>query len=105
MAAITSGISSVSIGEGKDKKTIYTATKTTPTKDKDGNKTYKVEIVQYDNEKGDGGRVIGEKKNGKINLITDGDIRRNSNNLYKLPTKIFKINLLTNKGSIALFIN
>ncbi|RUA15138.1 MAG: KpsF/GutQ family sugar-phosphate isomerase, partial [Alphaproteobacteria bacterium] len=22
-------------------------------------------------------------KNGKINLITDGDIRRNSNNLYK----------------------
>ena len=24
-----------------------------------------------------------KEKNGKINLITDGDIRRNSNNLYK----------------------
>ena len=67
MAAITSGISSVSIGEGKDKKTIYTATKTTPTKDKDGNKTYKVEIIQYDNANGEGERTIGEKTDGKIN--------------------------------------
>ena len=24
-----------------------------------------------------------KEKNGKVNLITDGDIRRNSNNLYK----------------------
>ena len=48
---VTSGISSVSIGGGKDKKTIYTALKTPPTTDKDGNKTYKVEIVQYDNQK------------------------------------------------------
>ena len=66
MAAITSGISSVSIGEGKDKKTIYTATKTTPTKDNDGNKTYKVEIIQYDNANGEGERTIGEKTDGKI---------------------------------------
>ena len=26
---------------------------------------------------------MSKKKNGKINIITDGDIRRNSNNLYK----------------------
>jgi len=29
------------------------------------------------------GIVCVKEKNGKINLITDGDIRRNSNNLYK----------------------
>ena len=29
------------------------------------------------------GVVCVKEKNGKINLITDGDIRRNSNNLYK----------------------
>ena len=29
------------------------------------------------------GIVCIKEKNGKINLITDGDIRRNSNNLYK----------------------
>ena len=67
MAAVTSGISSVSIGEGKDKKTIYTATKTTPTKDADGNKTYKVEIVQYNAASGGEETVIGEKTGGKIN--------------------------------------
>ena len=59
MAAVTSGISSISIGEGKDKKTIYTATKTTPTTDAKGNTTYVMEVVQYDNAKGEGGRVIG----------------------------------------------
>ena len=65
---VTSNISGpIQIGEGKDKKTIYTALKTTPTTDSEGNKTYKVEIVQYDNANGDGGRVIGEKTDGKIN--------------------------------------
>ena len=29
------------------------------------------------------GIVCIKEKNGKVNLITDGDIRRNSNNLYK----------------------
>jgi CBS domain-containing protein len=29
------------------------------------------------------GVVCVKEKNGKINLITDGDIRRNSNNLFK----------------------
>ena len=68
MSAVTSDISGpIEIGEGKDKKTIYTATKATPTTDKDGNKTYKVEIIQYDNQKGEGGEVIGEKIDGKIN--------------------------------------
>ena len=33
--------------------------------------------------KGALGIVCVKEKNGKINLITDGDIRRNSNNLYK----------------------
>ena len=68
MSAVTSDISGpIEIGEGKDKKTIYTGTKITPTTDKDGNKTYKVEIVKYDNQKGEGGTVIGEKTDGKIN--------------------------------------
>ena len=35
------------------------------------------------------GVVCVKEKNGKINLITDGDVRRNSNNLYK--KKIFQI--------------
>ena len=35
------------------------------------------------------GIVCLKEKNGKINLITDGDIRRNSNNLYK--KKILKV--------------
>ena len=35
------------------------------------------------------GIVCIKEKNGKINLITDGDVRRNSNNLFK--KKILKI--------------
>ena len=35
------------------------------------------------------GIVCVKEKNGKINLITDGDIRRNSNNLFK--KKIIKV--------------
>tara|TARA_Y100000590_G_scaffold420235_1_gene522742 strand:+ start:697 stop:1671 length:975 start_codon:yes stop_codon:yes gene_type:complete len=35
------------------------------------------------------GVVCIKEKNGKINLITDGDVRRNSNNLYK--KKIFQV--------------
>ena len=63
---VTSKSNGLTIGEGKDKKKIFTATKVTPTTDKDGNKTYKMEIVQYDNEKGEGGRVIGERNGDKI---------------------------------------
>ena len=39
------------------------------------------------------GIVCVKEKNGKINLITDGDIRRNSNNLYKK-----KISKVSNKN-------
>ena len=35
------------------------------------------------------GIVCIKEKNGKINLITDGDVRRGSNNLYK--KKIFEV--------------
>ena len=37
---VTSGIKQTEIGEGKDKKTIYTATKVTPTTDENGKTTY-----------------------------------------------------------------
>ncbi len=70
---VTSGINSIQVGEGKDKKTIYTATKTTPTTDAKGNKTYKVEIVQYDNAKGEGATVIGERDPNNPDLVLFND--------------------------------
>ena len=63
---VTSGIKQTSIGEGKDKKTIYTATKVTPTTDENGKKTYKMEVIQYDDANGGGGTVIGERDGDKI---------------------------------------
>jgi len=45
------------------------------------NKSIKTAIVEMNKKKL--GIVCVKQKNGKINLITDGDIRRNSNNLYK----------------------
>ena len=106
MSAVTSERNKIEIGEGKDKKSIYTALKTTPTTDKDGNKTYKVEIVQYDNEKGDGGRVIGEKKNGKINyndkagddLKKDANAQKSINNASKNQAKSIEKDLVTNNA-------
>ena len=103
---VTSGINAISVGEGKDKKTIYTALKTTPTTDKDGNKTYKVEIVQYDDAKGGGSRVIGEKKNGKINYNNEADktITNNANaqksidNASKTQAKSIEHDLVTNNA-------
>ena len=106
MAAITSGISSVSIGEGKDKKTIYTATKTTPTTDKDGNKTYKVEIIQYDNANGEGERTIGEKTDGKIkynnnandDITGNAEAQKSINNASKNQAKSIEHDLVTNNA-------
>ena len=105
---VTSGINPIEIGEGKDKKTIYTATKTTPTTDKDGNKTYKVEIIQYDNAKGEGGRTIGEKKNGKINyndkasddITGNANAQKSINNVSKTQAKTLEKNtdLVTNSA-------
>ena len=51
------------------------------------NKTMKAAINEMSKKKL--GVVCVKEKNGKINLITDGDVRRNSNNLYK--KKILKV--------------
>ena len=103
---VTSGINPIEIGEGKDKKTIYTATKTTPTTDKDGNKTYKVEVVQYDNQKGEGGRVIGEKTDGKINYNNKAsddikgspEAQKSINTVSKTQAKSIEHDLVTNNA-------
>jgi len=63
---VTSEIKQIEIGEGKDKKNIYTATKITPTQDEKGNKTYKMEVVQYDDANGGGETVIGTRDGDKI---------------------------------------
>ena len=73
MSAVTSKLNQISIGEGKNKKTIFTGTTITPTTNADGNKTYKVEIVQYDNAKGEGGRVIGERLPNTPNIVKWND--------------------------------
>tara|TARA_B100001175_G_C19482222_1_gene627768 strand:- start:574 stop:1905 length:1332 start_codon:yes stop_codon:yes gene_type:complete len=66
MSAVTSKLNQISIGKGKDKKEIYTATKVTPTTDLKGNKTYVMEVVQYDNANGEGGEVIGIRNGNEI---------------------------------------
>ena len=106
--SVTSDFATIPIGEGKDKKTIYTGTKITPTTDKDGNKTYKVEIIQYDNAKGEGGRTIGEKKNGKINyndkasddITGNANAQKSINNVSKTQAKTLEKNtdLVTNSA-------
>lgn len=57
MTVVTSKISPVVIGQGRNKETIYTATRTT--KMADG--TYHVDMLQYSNAQGQGGRVIAER--------------------------------------------
>ena len=95
MSAVTSKISPVNVGKGKNRKKIYTGTKITPTTDLQGNKTYKVEIVQYDNENGDGGRVIGERspsqpsvvnwnENASADITGDANSQRNITNASKV---------------------
>ena len=81
MSAVTSDISGVPIGEGKDKKEIYTATKVTPTTDENGKTIYKMEVIQYDDANGGGGRTIGEKDGSKINWNDNAnkDITGNAN--------------------------
>ena len=58
MTVVTSKISPVTLGQGRDKETIYTATRTT----KLGDGTYSVEMLQYSDAKGAGGRVIAERE-------------------------------------------
>ena len=88
MSAVTTGIKPVKIGQGRNKSTVYTGTKVTPTTDSSGNKTYKVEIIQYDNANGDGGRVIGERDSTNSNKINwndnaSGKIKQNQNKISK----------------------
>ena len=83
---VTSGIKGIPIGEGKDKKEIYTATKVTPTTDAKGNKTYVMEVVQYDNAKGEGGKVIGTRNGDKItfNDNASDDIKGDAKAIKKI---------------------
>ena len=83
---VTSKSNGITIGKGKDKKKIFTATKVTPTTDKNGNKTYKMEIVQYDNAKGEGGRVIGTRNGDNItwNDNASQDIKGNGDAINKI---------------------
>ena len=88
MSAVTTGIKGVDIGQGRNKSTVFTGTKVTPTTDSSGNKTYKVEIIQYDNANGDGGRVIGERDSTNSNKINwnsnaSGKIKQNQNKISK----------------------
>ena len=88
MSAVTTGIKGVDIGQGRNKSKVFTGTKVTPTTDSSGNKTYKVEIIQYDNGNGDGGRVIGERDSTNSNKINwnsnaSGKIKQNQNKISK----------------------
>ena len=86
MSAVTTGIKGVDIGQGRNKSRVFTGTKVTPTTDSSGNKTFKVEIIQYDNAKGEGGRVIGERDSTNSNKINwnsnaSGKIKQNQNKI------------------------
>ena len=81
MTVVTSKISPVSIGQGRTRETIYTATRTT--KLADG--TYSVEMLQYSDAKGTSGKVIAEResvnnwdfKDGVSNKIKQNEGRLN----------------------------
>jgi hypothetical protein len=81
MTVVTSKISPVSIGQGRNRETIYTATRTT--KLADG--TYSVEMLQYSDAKGASGKVIAEResvnnwdfKDGVSNKIKQNEGRLN----------------------------
>ena len=80
MTVVTSKISPVTIGSGRNKETIYTATRTT--KLADG--TYDVEMLQYSDAKGAGGRVIAERdgvNNWNFNSNASGKVKQNQGRL------------------------
>ena len=68
MTVVTSKPSPVQIGQGRNRETIYTATRTT--KMADG--TYSVEMLQYSNAKGQGGKVIAERDSVNEWTFKDG---------------------------------
>lgn len=80
MTVVTSKISPVVIGQGRDKETIYTATRTT--KMADG--TYHVDMLQYSNAQGQGGRVIAERdgvNNWNFNSQASTKVKQNEGKL------------------------
>ena len=80
MTVVTSKISPVTIGTGRSKETIYTATRTTQLADG----TYHVDMLQYSDAKGAGGRVIAERdgvNNWKFNNNATGKVKQNQGRL------------------------
>ena len=80
MTVVTSKISPVVIGQGRNKETIYTATRTT--KMADG--TYHVDMLQYSNAQGQGGRVIAERdgvNNWDFNSQASTKVKQNEGRL------------------------
>tara|TARA_S200002703_G_C3790114_1_gene243820 strand:+ start:535 stop:1806 length:1272 start_codon:yes stop_codon:yes gene_type:complete len=80
MTVVTSKISPVQIGQGRNKETIYTATRTT----KLGDGTYSVDMLQYSNAQGQGGRVIATREsvnNWKFNDQASGKVKQNEGRL------------------------
>ena len=80
MTVVTSKISPVQIGQGNNKETIYTATRTT----KLGDGTYHVDMLQYSNAQGQGGRVIATREsvnNWKFNDQASGKVKQNQGRL------------------------
>jgi hypothetical protein len=80
MTVVTSKISPVTIGSGNSKETIYTATRTT--KMADG--TYHVDMLQYSNAQGQGGRVIAERdgvNNWNFNSQASTKVKQNEGRL------------------------
>ena len=82
MTVVTSKISPVTIGQSRNKETIYTATRTT----KLGDGTYSVEMLQYSDAKGAGGKVIAERASVNNWDFKDGvstKIKQNEGRLNK----------------------
>ena len=80
MTVVTSKISPVQIGQGNNKETIYTATRTT----KLGDGTYHVDMLQYSNALGQGGRVIATREsvnNWNFNDRASGKVKQNQGRL------------------------
>ena len=77
---LTSKISPVVIGQGRNKETIYTATRTTQMADG----TYHVDMLQYSNAQGQGGRVIAERdgvNNWNFNSLASTKVKQNEGRL------------------------
>ena len=107
---VTSGINGIPIGKGKDKKEVFTATKVTPTTDAKGNRTYVMEVVQYDNAKGEGGRIIGTRNGNEITYnenagddVKSADARKEINKNSKKQAASTEKDLVTNSADSRAF--